>query len=128
MLARFLSALVCAGLLVQTWLAYTSTGIVPGYAGSFYWFTIPHLLLLPLTIVTVVCDATRHSQRTFYAALGCMMCLEVTMIFAMSQWPYEANGSLRVWQMLFMAALLNLALGVPLICVARIICLLRATK
>lgn len=74
-LALILYVLVCAGLLLHSWMAYTVTGILPGYAGSFYWFTIPHLILLPSSAAAVGLDAVRRKRATFIAALICLSCL-----------------------------------------------------
>jgi hypothetical protein len=63
--ARILYTLVCAGLLLHAWMAYSLTGILPGYAGSYYWFTIPHLLLLPLSTAMVALDALLRKRWTF---------------------------------------------------------------
>ena len=84
-LAPILSVLVCAGLFVHSWMAYTVTGILPGYAGTFYWFTIPHLVLLPLSAVMLVLDAMRRKRATFIAALICISCLLPSWFFGGSR-------------------------------------------
>ena len=114
-----LSVLVCAGLLVHSWMAYTVTGILPGYAGSFYWFTIPHLILLPLSAAVVALDAVRHRRATFIAALVCLSCLLPTWFFAGSRWPGGDDGPGMAWVYgIGLASLLSTAIGLPLIYVA----------
>jgi hypothetical protein len=100
-------------------LAYTVTGILPGYAGSFYWFTIPHLVLLPLSAAVVVLDAVRRKRATFLAALICLSCLLPTWLFAGSQWPGGDDGPGMAWVYgIGLASLLSTAIGLPLIYVA----------
>lgn len=74
-LSLLLSILVCAGLLFHSWLAYSVAGILPGYAGSFYWFTIPHLAVLLLSVAAVAIDAMRRKMVTFIASVICLLFL-----------------------------------------------------
>ena len=115
-----LTPLVCIGLLIQTWLAYTITGVLPGYAGSFYWFTIPHLILLPVSVVAVALYAVKRRNTMFTAALICLSCLLPTWFFASFQWPGGDDGPGMAWVYgIGLVSLLNTAIGVPLIYVAR---------
>ena len=115
-LAPVLSVLVCAGLLFHAWMAYTVTGILPGYAGSFYWFTIPHLLLLPLSVVAVVLDAVRHQRATLITALICLSCLLPTWFFASIQWPGGNDGPGMAWVYgIGLASLLSTTMGLLLV-------------
>jgi hypothetical protein len=117
--APILSVLVCAGLLVHSWMAYTVTGVLPGYAGSFYWFTIPHLVLLPLSAVVVALYAMRRTRATFIAALICLSCLLPSWFFAASQWPGGDDGPGMAWVYgIGLASLLSAAIGLPLVYVA----------
>jgi hypothetical protein len=118
-LALILYILVCAGLLFHSWMAYSITGILPGYAGSFYWFTIPHLVLLPLSAAVVALDALRRKRATFIAALICLSCLLPTWFFAGSQWPGGDDGPGMAWVYgIGLASLLSTAIGLPLVYVA----------
>lgn len=118
-LALILSVLVCAGLLFHSWMAYTITGVLPGYAGSFYWFTIPHLVLLPTAAVMVVLDAVRRQRATLVAALLCLVCLLPTWFFAGTQWPGGDDGPGMAWVYgIGLASLLSCAVGIPLLYVA----------
>lgn len=113
------SVLVGAGLLAHWWMACTVTGILPGYAGSFYWFTIPHLVLLPLSAAVVVLDAIRRERATFITALLCLSCLLPTWFFAASQWPGGDDGPGMAWVYgIGLASLLSVAIGIPLIYIA----------
>ena len=114
-----LSMIVCAGLLFHSWMAYTITGIFPGYAGSFYWFTVPHLALLPLSVVMVALDAVRRSKATFVAALTCLSCLLPTWLFAGVRWPGGDDGPGMAWVYgIGLASVLSAAIGLPLVYVA----------
>ena len=118
-LAPILSVLVCAGLLVHCCMAYTVTGLLPGYAGSFYWFTIPHLVVVPLSAVMVALYAVRRKRATFIAALVCLLCLLPSWFFAASQWPGGDDGPGMAWVYgIGLASLLSTAIGLPLIYVA----------
>jgi hypothetical protein len=118
-LARILSVLVCAGLLFHSWMAFSITGILPGYAGSFYWFTIPHLVVLPLSTVSVALDAVRRKRATFIATLICISCLLPTRFFAGRQWPGGDDGPGIAWVYgIGLASLLSTVVGLPLVCVA----------
>ena len=118
-LPLILSVLVCAGLLFHSWLAYTITGILPGYAGSFYWFTIPHLVLLPLSAAMVALDAVLRKRATFLATTICLSCLLPTWFFAGSKWLGGDDGPGMAWVYgIGLASLLSTAIGLPLIYVA----------
>lgn len=120
-LALTFSVLVCAGLLFHSWMAYTITGIlpVPGYAGSFYWFTLPHLVLLPLATAAVAIHAKYRTRAAFVSALICLSCLLPTWFFAGSQWPGGDDGPGLAWfDGIGLASLLSTAIGLPLVYVA----------
>ena len=118
-LARILSIVVCAGLLLHSWMAYTVTGILPGYAGSFYWFTIPHLVLLPLSIVLVVLDSMHRKRAVFIGTFICLPCLLPTWYFASSQWPGGDDGPGMAWVYgIGLASLLSTVIGLPLVYIA----------
>ena len=119
MIALILQILVCAGLLLHAWTAYSVTGILPGYPGSFYWFIIPHLVLVPLSAVLVVLDTIQRTRETFVVSLICLSCLLLTWLFASVQWPGGDDGPRMVWVFgIGAASLLNTAIGLLLIYVA----------
>ena len=118
-LALFLYTVVCVGLLLHAWLAFSITGIVGGYAGSFYWFTIPHLLLVPLSAVMVALHAILRKEGTLTASFLCLSCLLLTWLYAGAHWPGGDDGPGMAWIYgVGLASVLSTALGMPLVWLA----------
>ena len=116
MLAWPLSLLVCTTLLTQSWLAYTVTGLFPGYAGSFYWFTVPHLIVLPLSAGLVVAGAVRQRRGTWTASFLSVCGILPTWLFAAVSWPGGDDGpGMAWWYGVGLASLLTTGLALPLV-------------
>lgn len=114
MLARALSVLVCVTLLAQSWLAYTVTGLLPGYAGSFYWFTVPHLIILPLASALVLAAMLHQNTRIWFASLLCVCAILPTWLLAALSWSGGDDGpGMAWWYGVGLASLLTTALGLP---------------
>ena len=118
-LAMIISGFVCAGLLLHSWIAYEVTGILPGYAGACYWFTIPHLVLVPVSAAVVVLDVVKRKKGTLITTLICLSCLLPTWFFAGAQWPGGDDGPGMAWVYgIGLASLLNTVVGLPLVYLA----------
>jgi len=114
-----LSALVVAGLLFHSWLACTLTGILPGYAGSFYAFTLPHLVLVLTTAAGVAIHALRRTRAAFLFAVIGLTCLLPTWLLAAVLWPGGDDGPGMAWVYgIGPASLLSTVIGLPLVWVA----------
>jgi hypothetical protein len=112
--SRFLYVFVGTGLCIHSFFAYEITGILPGYAGSFYWFTIPHLVLLPLSLAAVIADFRLEGRLAFRGALICLGCALPTFLFAMNQWPGGDDGPGMAWAFVVgPASLVNALVGIP---------------
>jgi hypothetical protein len=86
-------------------------------AMEFYWFTLPHLVLLALAVAAVVIHAKSRGIRAFGASLICVTCLLPTWYFAMSLWPGGWDGF--GWVVCIgPLSLLSVITGLPLIYVA----------
>ena len=64
---------------VSCTISYTVTGILPGYAGSFYWFTLPHLILLPLAAAAVAIHAKYRQRRQLLLTAGIALCAALVL-------------------------------------------------
>ena len=112
--SRFLYVFVGAGLCIHSFFAYEITGILPGYAGSFYWFTVPHLTLLPLSLTAIIADSRLGARATFWRALICLCCALPTFLFAMNRWPGGDDGPGMAWAFVIgPASLVNALVGIP---------------
>ncbi|MBX7174642.1 MAG: hypothetical protein K1X72_26945 [Pyrinomonadaceae bacterium] len=126
-LATLLSILVCVGLLIQIWLTLVITSILPGLNGSFarsfaetfYWFTLPHLMLLLVTLVAVVIQAKRRTYNTFIFSAICLVCSLPTSLYPTSVWSGVGDGWGMGW-IFFLggASLLNIVIGIPMLYIA----------
>lgn len=120
-LATLLSILVCVGLLIQIWFTLVITSILPGLSGSFarsfaetfYWFTLPHLILLLLTLIAVIIQAKRRTYDAFIFSAICLECLLLTWFFAVGMWRGGEDGPAMAW-IFFLggASLLNFVSGI----------------
>lgn len=119
-LARVFYILVSLGLLLQIGLALISVGFLSGYPEfTYYWCTLPHLILLPLTLMTVVINATYRTNTAFVGSLICLSLLLSTWFFANLLWPGGDDGLGLAW--LFgpgFMSILNTGFGIPLIYLA----------
>lgn len=116
MLGIALSVLICVSLLIHSWIACTVTGILPGYAGSFYWFTLPHLVMAPLAIAVIAVHAKLRTRTSFVSAFICLSCLLPTWFFAGSQWPGGDDGPGMAWVFgVGLSSLLITAIDLPLV-------------
>ena len=110
--AHALSVVVCAVLLLHCGLAY----FIAFNAMGFYWFTLPHLILLPLAIAAVAIHAKSQGTRAFVPSLICMACLLPTWFFASSLWPGGDDGPGMAWVVgIGILSLLTAVIGLPLI-------------
>jgi hypothetical protein len=124
-IALTLSVLVCIGLLFQIWLTYLIAGILPNFGGNFvgtpYWFTIPHRVLLPLTLAAVVIHAKFRTKTALVIAIVCLSGLLPTSFFPFADnlWPGGDDGPGLAW-LFFLggASLLNIVIGVPMLLLA----------
>ena len=106
------SVVVSAGLLFHCALAY-----LIALSMGFYWFALPHLVLLPLAVTAVVIHTKSRGTRAFAASLICVACLLPTWYFAMSRWPGIWDG--MAWFVYVGAmSVLGIVIGLPLIYVA----------
>lgn len=126
-LAITLSMLVCVGLLIQLWLTLVLTSILPGLRGSFagsfagtlYWFTLPHLFLLIVTLVAVVIQAKRQTRDGFIFSAICLVCSLPTSLYPTTVWSGVGDGWGMGW-ILFLggASLLNFVSGILMLYIA----------
>lgn len=126
-LALTLSILICVGLLIQIWLTLVITSILPGLTGSFagsfaetlYWFTLPHLILLLVTLVAVVIQAKRRTRDAFIFSAICLVCSLLTSLYPTVVWSGVGDGWGMAW-ILFLggASLLNVVIGILLLYIA----------
>lgn len=113
-MSKFLYVLICCTLAIHTFFAYEITGIFPGYSGSFYWFAVPHLVLLPLCIGAIFADILLKRKITFLIASISLLCLFATYAFALEQWPGGDDGPGMAWAFAVgFASLINVIIGVP---------------
>lgn len=127
-LAITLYMLVGVGLLIQIWFTLVITSILPGLSGSFagsfagtlYWFTLPHLILLLVTLVAVVIQAKRRTRDGFFFSAICLVCSLPTSLYPTLVWTGVGDGWGMAW-ILFLgcASLLNCVIGIPMLYVAR---------
>lgn len=124
-LSRCLYIFVVACLLAHAFLAYEIAGLIPGYMpldmfnahnvfNLLNWFTIPHLILLPLSIVAVVADAKLVTKSTLWTAMACLLCLLPSYYFAIGKWNSDGPG--LAWLLVIgVASLINAIVGIPCI-------------
>lgn len=120
-LARVFYILISLGLLLHIGLAYIITFILLGDPYFFYqyWPTLPHVILLPLTLVTVIINAVYRTNIAFVGCLICMAFLLPTWFLANLLWPGGDDGPGLAWVFGpgFMS-ILNTGFGIPLIYLA----------
>lgn len=127
-LATLLSMLVCVGLLIQIWFTLVLTSVLPGlggysfagsFAGTLYWFTLPHLILLLVTLVAVVIQAKRHTRDALIFSAICLVCSLPTSLFPTVVWSGIGDGWGMAW-ILFLggASLLNFVSGILMLYIA----------
>lgn len=126
-LAITLSILVCVGLLLQIWLTLVLTSVLPGlkgefagyFAGTLYWFTLPHLILLLVTLVAVFIQAKRQTRDGFIFSAICLVCSLPTSLYPTTVWSGEGDGWGMAW-IVFLggASLLNFVIGITFLFIA----------
>jgi len=99
-------------MVVQTWLACTVTGILPGYAGSFYRFTVPHLLILPVCAAAFLVLTLRVNAAMRMTSVLSVCGIVPTWLFAAVQWPGGDDGpGMAWWYGVGLASLVTTTLG-----------------
>ena len=109
-IARAMSILVGAGLLIQIWFVLVITNVLPGLLGTYsrsfaetlYGPTIPHLILLLAALVAVVLHAKHRSLDAFAFPI---LCLLLSFLTWCSELPAGEEGTMvREWHgLLFLA-------------------------
>lgn len=84
--------------LVLLFLGFVIVGVFPFYAGSFYWFTLPFLLVAAIGIylpLARVFNGDLSGNR--YPEIIVSILLPVAWFFALSQWPGGDDGPGIAW-------------------------------
>ena len=114
--ARLLYLTVLFLLGINAFLSFQITGILPGYSGSFYWFTVPHLLLVIACCLIVYIDYKLGATWSLTLAWIFILVLPVTYWFAISRWPGGDDGPGLAWALLVGGvSLVSVLVGIPLL-------------
>jgi hypothetical protein len=132
-----LTFLVCVWLLIQIYLTLVLTSILPGLAGTFigsfactlHWFSLPHLILLLVTLVTIVIQAKHRTNDSIFFPVICLICLLPTWFLATGMWAGGDDGPGLAW-FFFLggASLLNIVIAIPTLFIANRNYLLNKSK
>jgi hypothetical protein len=104
------------GLAVQAFFAYFIGGSAMSERPGQFWFIVPHLLLLPISIAAVAFDARLTRRATFWVVVVCLACLIPTFYFDIDKWHALGDGPGMAW--IFMVgstSLINTGIGIPMI-------------
>jgi len=107
--------IVGIGLAVQSLFAYFIGLSAMNERPGQFWFIVPHLVLLPVSIVLVAFDAQLTRRATFRAVVVCLACLIPTFYFDIDKWHVLGDGPGMGWIFLVgSASLINTFIGIPL--------------
>jgi hypothetical protein len=116
MLDKVFYAVLFMLLTLGAFVALEVVGILPGYSGSFYWFTTPHLILALLSPVFVIVDFKLVARWSVTIASVSMLGLPVTYWFAATRWPGGDDGPGIAWALLVGGfSLVTVLAGIPLL-------------
>ena len=107
------------GLIGHGLLACRITGLLPGYNGSFYWFVVPHLVLIPSVVAIIIWDYKVKTRTSYILSIVGIVALIGTWMFSMYMWPGGDDGPGMVWFIgIGLTTLLENLLGIPILSVA----------
>ena len=81
-------------------LSYEITSILARHDSSFYWLSLPHLILVPLCIASLIADYRINNSRSLVVSLLMISALFLTYWFAINRWPDGNDGFKFVWGIL----------------------------
>lgn len=93
-------------------------GLLPGYGGSFYSFTVPHLAMGLVSLLLVLAHYRRPTTRFLTLACLAIVALPFTSRYALTRWPGGDDGAGLAWGFIVGGLSVTAAVtGIPLLIV-----------